>query len=62
MRVFQSVAVQETILLYIVSFISAFLISLLTTPLSKKIAILVGAVDQPKARGMHKSPCQEWEE
>ncbi|WP_341875807.1 MraY family glycosyltransferase [Defluviitalea saccharophila] len=53
---FQSVAVQETILLYIVSFISAFIISLLTTPLSKKIALMVGAVDQPKARGMHKEP------
>jgi len=32
----------------------AFLISFLTTPLAKKIAFKVGAIDQPKDRGMHK--------
>lgn len=53
---FRGAVVQETILLYIVAFISAFLISLLTTPLSKMIAFKVGAVDQPKERGMHSKP------
>ncbi|WP_058486023.1 glycosyltransferase family 4 protein [Defluviitalea phaphyphila] len=46
----------ETIFLYIAAFILAFFISLITTPLSKKIAFMVGAVDQPKERGMHKKP------
>ena len=42
--------------IYILSFIMAFLISFLTTPLAKKIAIRVGAIDQPKDRGVHKKP------
>jgi len=54
--VFQGIAVQETFLIYIIAFISAFLISLFTTPLSKIIAFKVGAVDLPKARGMHNKP------
>ena len=39
---------------YILAFGLAFFIALTTTPLSKKIAFKVGAVDHPKDRGMHK--------
>ena len=39
--------------IYILSFVMAFLISFLTTPLAKKIAFKVGAIDQPKDRGVH---------
>lgn len=39
---------------YIIAFLLAFVISLGTTPLSMKIAFRVGALDQPKKRGMHK--------
>ncbi|HAA43461.1 MAG TPA: undecaprenyl-phosphate alpha-N-acetylglucosaminyl 1-phosphate transferase [Ruminiclostridium sp.] len=47
---------QDKFLIYFIAFGMAFLISLLTTPLSKMIAFKVGAVDQPKARGMHDKP------
>lgn len=40
-------------IIYILSFVMAFLISFLTTPLAKKIAFKVGAIDQPKDRGVH---------
>ncbi|MFP4697383.1 MAG: glycosyltransferase family 4 protein [Eubacteriales bacterium] len=43
-------------LIYIIAFGAAFLISLFTTPLSKKFAFKVGAIDHPKERGMHKKP------
>ena len=42
--------------LYIAAFASAFAITLVATPLAKKISILVGAIDYPKDRGMHKKP------
>lgn len=42
--------------IYIVAFITAFIISFLTTPFAKKIAFKVGAIDQPKKRGVHKEP------
>lgn len=42
--------------LYIAAFASAFAISLVTTPLAKKISIKVGAIDIPKDRGMHSKP------
>lgn len=42
--------------LYIAAFASAFAISLVTTPLAKKISMKVGAIDYPKDRGMHKKP------
>lgn len=42
--------------LYITAFLMAFVISLATTPLAKKIAFKVGAVAQPRARDVHKTP------
>lgn len=42
--------------LYIAAFASAFAITLVTTPLAKKISMRVGAIDYPKDRGMHKKP------
>ncbi|MBO8434463.1 MAG: undecaprenyl/decaprenyl-phosphate alpha-N-acetylglucosaminyl 1-phosphate transferase [Tyzzerella sp.] len=42
--------------LYIAIFASAFAITLVTTPLAKKISIKCGAIDYPKDRGMHKKP------
>lgn len=42
--------------LYIAAFASAFAISLVATPLAKKISIKVGAIDYPKDRGVHKKP------
>jgi UDP-GlcNAc:undecaprenyl-phosphate GlcNAc-1-phosphate transferase len=41
---------------YIAAFAAAFGISLVTTPFAKNISIKVGAVDLPRARGMHKKP------
>lgn len=41
---------------YLLAFGLAFLVSLLMTPVSKKIAYYVGAIDQPKKRGMHNKP------
>lgn len=43
-------------LLYIAAFASAFAITLVTTPLAKKISIKAGAIDYPKDRGVHKKP------
>ncbi|MCT4597581.1 MAG: undecaprenyl/decaprenyl-phosphate alpha-N-acetylglucosaminyl 1-phosphate transferase [Vallitalea sp.] len=43
-------------LIYIIAFIIAFVIACITTPISKKIAFKVGAIDMPKARGMHDKP------
>lgn len=43
-------------LLYIAAFASAFGVSLLTTPLAKKISIKLGAIDYPKKRGLHTEP------
>lgn len=42
--------------LYIAAFASAFAITLVATPLAKKISMLAGAIDYPKDRGMHKKP------
>jgi len=42
--------------LYIIAFILAFIVTLLATPYSKKLAIKIGAIDQPKDRSMHKKP------
>ncbi len=42
--------------LYIAAFASAFAITLVTTPLAKKISIKLKAIDYPKDRGMHKKP------
>ena len=38
---------------YMIAFLLAFVLSLATTPISMKIAYKVGALDQPKKRGMH---------
>ena len=43
-------------LLYIAAFACAFAISMATTPLAKKISEKLGAIDYPKARGMHTKP------
>lgn len=42
--------------LYIAAFSTAFAISNVMTPLAMKVSIKLGAIDQPKARGMHKKP------
>lgn len=42
--------------LYIVVFVVAFTVSLISTPFSIWFAKRVGAIDKPKARGMHKEP------
>ena len=43
-------------LLYIAAFACAFAVSLLMTPTARKISIKFGAIDYPKARGLHKEP------
>lgn len=43
-------------LIYIIAFVIAFAIACFTTPLSRKFAYKVGAIDMPKARGMHTKP------
>ena len=43
-------------LLYIAAFACAFAIAMVTTPLAKKISVKLGAIDYPKARGMHTKP------
>lgn len=43
-------------LLYIAAFASAFAITLVTTPMAKKLSEKVGAIDYPKERGVHKKP------
>lgn len=43
-------------LLYLVSFAVSFIISLLTTPFARDLAIKFHAVDYPRARGMNKEP------
>jgi UDP-GlcNAc:undecaprenyl-phosphate GlcNAc-1-phosphate transferase len=42
--------------LYIAAFSTAFAVSNVFTPVAKTISIKVGAIDYPKARGMHKEP------
>ncbi|QUH29511.1 glycosyltransferase family 4 protein [Vallitalea guaymasensis] len=42
--------------IYIIAFVIAFVIACFTTPLSKKFAYKVGAIDMPKARGMNTKP------
>lgn len=42
--------------LYLAIFLSAFTASLIATPVAKKIAIKLGAIDVPKARGLNKVP------
>ncbi|WP_273327198.1 glycosyltransferase family 4 protein [Vallitalea guaymasensis] len=42
--------------IYIIAFAIAFVIACFTTPLSKKFAYKVGAIDMPKARGMNTKP------
>ena len=46
----------DTWLLYLASFAVAFSISLLTTPMAKRLGIKFHAVDYPRARGMNKEP------
>lgn len=46
----------EEWLLYIVAFSVSFAITLLTTPLARKIAYKVHAIDYPRSRGMNKEP------
>ena len=46
MKLLQGIIIQEKFYIYLIAFAIAFLISLLTTPLSKFIAFKVGAVDQ----------------
>jgi UDP-GlcNAc:undecaprenyl-phosphate GlcNAc-1-phosphate transferase len=36
--------------------LAAFLITLFTAPLAKRLAIRVGAIDEPKSRGLHTQP------
>jgi len=43
-------------LLYIAAFASAFVISIVATPLAKYISVKTKAIDYPKARGMHTKP------
>ncbi|MCL1996093.1 MAG: undecaprenyl/decaprenyl-phosphate alpha-N-acetylglucosaminyl 1-phosphate transferase [Defluviitaleaceae bacterium] len=43
-------------LVYLVAFLAAFSVSLLTTPLAKKISIKYNAIDYPKKRGLHTVP------
>ncbi|MCD8036017.1 MAG: undecaprenyl/decaprenyl-phosphate alpha-N-acetylglucosaminyl 1-phosphate transferase [Clostridiales bacterium] len=43
-------------LLYIAAFASAFAISMVMTPFAKKLSEKLGAIDYPKARGMHNKP------
>ena len=42
--------------LYIAAFASAFAISMVATPFAKKVSEKLGAIDYPKARGMHTKP------
>ena len=42
--------------LYIMAFGLAFIISIIMTPIAKKISEKTGAIDYPKARGMHSKP------
>ncbi len=35
---------------------TAFIVTLLCTPLAKRLAIRVGAIDEPKSRGLHSAP------
>ncbi len=42
--------------LYIVAFSVAFVISLVFTPVAKKLSIQLGAIDYPRARSVHKEP------
>lgn len=41
---------------YALIFMTAFAISWLMSPLSKRLAYIVGAIDKPKARGVHDHP------
>ncbi|MDR1560458.1 MAG: undecaprenyl/decaprenyl-phosphate alpha-N-acetylglucosaminyl 1-phosphate transferase [Clostridiales bacterium] len=43
-------------LLYLAIFSCSFGISIVTTPFAKKLSIKVGAIDQPRSRGMHSEP------
>lgn len=43
-------------LIYLVAFLAAFSVSILTTPIAKKISIRLGAIDYPKKRGLHSTP------
>ncbi|WZL81687.1 MraY family glycosyltransferase [Vallitaleaceae bacterium 9-2] len=43
----------EEYIYYILAFVLAFFIASIATPISRKIAFKIGAVDHPKERGMH---------
>ena len=43
-------------LIYLVAFLTAFSVSLLTTPFAKKVSIKLGAIDYPKKRGLQSVP------
>jgi len=55
MELFKNIDINSFIYLAL-AFVIAFVISLLATPFSKKLAIKVGAVDVPKARSVHITP------
>lgn len=46
----------DIILVYVSVFAVAFLITLIFTPIAKKISVKLGAIDFPKARSVHKEP------
>ncbi len=48
--------IQHDWILYLAAFASAFGITLVTTPFAKWVSIKVGAIDQPKNRGVHTEP------
>ncbi|MDR1208893.1 MAG: undecaprenyl/decaprenyl-phosphate alpha-N-acetylglucosaminyl 1-phosphate transferase [Clostridiales bacterium] len=48
--------ISHNYLLYIAAFACAFAVSLLLTPVTKRIAAHFGAIDYPRSRGMHKEP------
>ena len=50
------VTLEHDWVLYIAAFSTAFAISNVMTPVAKKISLKLGAIDMPKARGMHKKP------
>jgi len=52
----ETVDFSRYLIYYISAFALAFVICLVTTPLSKRLSIKFGAIDQPKERGLHKKP------
>ena len=48
--------IEHNWILYVMAFAAAFGVALFATPWARKISIRLGAIDKPKARGMHKKP------